>query len=1223
MPVIDTTRGNAGKSAPKKKRYTPPPSRSDAAQRTGARSAPPPQRPKRDPNQGRSDAASAGRKQMEKADKFKRTSPKYRKAIEDAYDTLTSDEKFELLKTAKGVEGEILRELHSGRDRNAAQSGRHDSYSDRTRELVAAFKKTPSYKEALTASRKAREDRDKDALENIDFVNETDVDKLRAAGFKPEGFLDKAMKAPTGVIASGAAVLEATARDPIGVPVKTAKQGALAIPAALGGVVQLVRDPIGTVEEGAQAFVERSTKPYSERVADIRKQGAFEYGADVAVAVAPTSAAARGVARKAGAPVVPRAAERVSGGMVKPRRGTHGVVSGAVRTAAENRRAKKLERRLVEAEAGGKPLTPLEYQSAKANRKAGRVVELPTRREGKQFRNPVRTQVAKERARGVYGLRAEQARRVGDARKVIGRLSKKEQRALYYAASLGIRTADQARELLPSLMESIRRNRAETGIVPTGSLKKVDMLPELATILDDLDGHFTAKLADAVETVRPDLLRAGAGDPSLTPRQRVLRRHSDQAATLGIERLDSESDSTFIKRVRDAASDAELASPLYFKSERFVSDHDFGSHAVGGRSAMRADRRHEGRNLAVGLQDTRPEMLARGLARNIKRAKNWDLVAGMVRKHSIPELSPPGGASIAALRQRMAELGIDPATVAFWDAGAFDAAARAERLDGGPDFEAPEGLDAQQVSNALRDAAVYPDRTLRPEQLTATRKYVAVPTAMLRELEAETAPSGFAGRAWDVTKAKTSRAMLLLSPPWLAVNVASNALLTTAATKGAALNPAHAVNTARWWHGLDPAERERIGSYIGLDVTGADSHQVRLGATTNNDFINAYRAMKAHPIWSTGMVRGRGPAIRDLNPMELMARADRSQNNAARLMLTYKLMSKEAVKRAGREMGRADRAQLKIMSHFAKPPAEALHALARDRDLLEDHATSVADALGDFATLTAAERKVIGRTTMFYGWLRFSIKLVFFTLPRNAPATTAVLAELGALQVGELREILGDDGLPWGLGQIYFGDDGHVKSIDLAKINPSGNAVLDAIRSENPRALLGVAPPLVPMLFDQLDHSAGFRDGRGSAEWRVKSRAGQYGAAPSDYDAETRARIAVDDLLSLTFPYRTAKKLTDDGTPQGDDSLLWSKRPTVYKSDGPEAKLAKDRAAFSEREESLLAELLPFLPESSRDAEFARRQAALDDGDKAKPAKTVKYFGEDSKRSKPQYFGAR
>lgn len=1032
-----------------------------------------------------------------------------------------------------------------------------------------------------------------------------------------------------GLLRTAGALIEGTVRDPVGVPSKTAKQAVAAIPAALTGVADLVQHPIKTVKEGAKEFGDRQDETYDEKLKRIRKEGGFIDAADLAMVTAGAGGAVAKAAMLGKA--AERAAVRTSGGVVTPRR-KGGVAKAYVGGALDQRRGRRLARELEEAEAGGKPMEPVRHAAAVANRDAGRTAEVVPRNAGKAQRRDI----AKRKGRGVYALKADQSARTTAAAKQLNRLSKAEKRAFYYAAALGIRTAGQARELLPTLAAKIAAERTREGIRVTGSLKKSDMLPDIEKILANPEPHFTAKLAEVVEGLRPDSIRAGREDPSLAEATTERRRYSDLADILDVRlgevpskpamrwngesweakadvpalRYIDETDAEHLARVKSVAHDERgLAEPLYFRSERYSGPTDYAARALGGMRAMKNDRTHEGRNLAVGLQDTRPAQYLTGLSRNIKRKHNWAMVADTLDAHAIRDLAPDSGTTISHLRARLHAKGIDEAGLVFWNPGVFRREAERTEPDAVDErFTNPEEADHERIADALNQSVVRAGST-PPEHLRTTSGWVAVPMAALRELERQSTPSGKVGRSIDIAKGKTSRAMLLTSPPWLAFQVVGNGLMATVASRGASLNPATWMHARRWWIDLPEEDKQRVGGILGLDSSNADLRQVKLGASTNSDLVNAYRAMKAHPVWHTGIAAGRGPSISQLNPLELMASADRAQNNAFRKVVGYSLTNREAVKRMGQEMSRVDRAQAKLVSILAKPPAEQLAAVARDRHVLEEHAEAVADWLGDYTTMSAVERTVINRAVMFYPFLRYSLRLTFYTMPAKHPAMTGLLGEIGALHADEIEAIFGSDQVFWNTGKVYFGEGGDITSIDLRRANPSLNALFDVAGSQNLGQAIGVLPPMVGWIADQLTHRSNFAD----REWRVNGTAAAYGAKGKDYGARLRARILLADAMDIYFPVREAKALTQDGV-QGDDSLLGSERPVKFKGRtrvSLQKKFSHRAETFKDENRSVVRDLIPLIPSPSRDKEAAREQAIIRRVEAAGPKKRTSkgYFG--------------
>jgi hypothetical protein len=1150
-----------------------------------------------------------------------KTTPSFRQAIRLGYKQRPVEDRQDRVAAIKAkppsqrtAEDKAVMRTHRKRSARHKKLMVSQIMNDRQREIVEAFKRSKSFADTMREVSKDRRERLGNHYDPILF--ETDAEKLRKAGFKPPGTVERLMQLPGGVMASGAAVAEATYHDPIGVPLKTGKQGVAAVTAMPASIYNLATDPVDTVEEMAEGFADRSSQPYHERVKTIRDQGALDYAADAAILTGGGSMASKLLRPNA----TPRPEKRTSGGTATPQRASSGYVVRKAQNAKDRRQGARLERELQEAEAGGVPMDAVRREAALANRKAGRVVEVVAR--DRKATKTQRHSVAVHRGQGIAQLRAELNRRLGVARKEINRLSKSEKRAFYYAAAFGIRTAEQATDLLPSLAANIRAHRESHGIQVKGSLKKSDMLPEINAILAKPDTYFTPQLAEVLENLRPESLAIGAADPSLSARTRLIRRREPQADLLAVERMDGESDADYVSRVVEAATQRGLAAPLYVRSERYAGVRDFASYALGGRRAMARDKRYTGANLREGLQATDTEVYLTGLARNIKRRKNWGMVIDLVNEHAIKSLAPAQGMPLKVLRERAVAAGVDLSGIAFLNPVALRQVAQRHESgdDAGQRFDAPEETDSLAVLRGLAEATINGDE-LPSSQLMATRGWVAVPTEVLRELERQTTPSSAGARTYDILKSKTSRAMLLAgNVPWLAFSTVGNAGMAAVASGGRALNPANWLGAARWWREMKPEDREQVSSILGLAATGADSAQPKLGAASNRHLVNAYRAFKAHPVFHTGVAAGHGPSISQLNPMELMARADHGQNHITRIVAGYSLAKRDAVRQMGEGMSHADRLQGKITGVLAKPPAEQLAALMADRNLLEDYAENIADFMGDYTTLTATERRVVNRAVMFFPFVRYSLRLLFYVMPAKHPLVTAVLAELAELTVEEYRELFGDDSLPWQLGKIYVGENGD-QSIDLRRAHPALNSLVEVLNAEQPSQLVGVLPPYAGWLYSQVASEDAFQ-GR---DWRTHGKAALYGPRATDYGVGTRARILAGDMLSIFYPYRTASTLTTEGT-QGDDSLLWDKRPTVFRGktelSKAKAKAAKAAYEFDEEHESLVRELIPLLPQPDDSLDQAKRSeriAKLEDrpaGKSKRKSKQKPYFGGGG------YFGA-
>jgi len=722
----------------------------------------------------------------------------------------------------------------------------------------------------------------------------------------------------------------------------------------------------------------------------------------------------------------------------------------------------------------------------------------------------------------------------------------------------------------------------------------------------------------------------------LAEREAALRAVREQRATL--TRREGESTADYTRRVKEAADKEGLAEPLYFPSNKYDLDTEPSNadFAPGGPKVSPAVRRYKGRNFDIGTQDTNPEVFVQGLMRNVKRKYNTKLVADTLDSVALPSY----GTTLKAtqLKHRLAEDGVDLGTVAFWNPGLFNKrlAEHDQALDDVERRELEHGNPEEFGQARTMSALVDSLRTNIPEDLDKESGWRPVPRAAFDEIMSATKPSGRAGRSYDIFKAKQSRVLLGgLNIPWLQFQVASNAILTGLATKGEAITDV--VATQRWWRKLTDEEKGEVDALLGSGAQ-ADAAQPKLGSTANGSLVNTYRAFKKSGIFDK-RIAGKGPTTRQLNPIEIMFGLDRGQNSLFRRTLMYNQIKRDAFQRMGENITRAEAAQARIQGVLRLPPEEQWRAVMRDHKAMEEHADAVADWLGDYTTYTNFERKTLARYVMFYGYLRFSLRFAFYTMPVKHPIMSAILLQMGRLQADEIRELLGGEELPWSLGKVYFDGDGRVAgiklrpdSIDLAKANPALNAVTGL--TEATQVYSPVLPPILAAATDQVLSRSLYR---GNKPWRVKGERSDYFAGFEDYDLGTRARIFGDDVASIVAPYRHGKKLTQSGQ-QGDDSMLGSARPTPPPKGRTKSSRILRRSLLADRRfdeeqsgwQEAVGELLPLLPRPSRDPEKARESAryqrARAQEEKGKPKKKPKrYFGGSSGGSRTKtkrYFGA-
>lgn len=693
-------------------------------------------------------------------------------------------------------------------------------------------------------------------------------------------------------------------------------------------------------------------------------------------------------------------------------------------------------------------------------------------------------------------------------------------------------------------------------------------MAQIDRLLKDPDKHFTPRVAQVVQDLHKQDRDVAAADPGLHPQQADLRRHAQQAETLGLRQGEfvqatknglqrihrPETAEEFTARVAKVAARKGLEKPLYFPSESIALEHhpDFSAHAVGRSRATATPKAYTGKLFREGREDTHPEVYLTGLQRSIKRKHNWNLVADTFDQNAFKGLT---NMKMGEIRKELDRRGIDPNSVSLWNPGRYrDELRTAQETSAGRHGDAEIADDefgVNHLQQAVASSAIK-DPAAVPNHLHETSGWSVVPRDAFNEIDAGTKPSGKAGRSWDILRGKQSRLMLSPNPAWNTFQVLSNAGLGAAATtaKGGFL-PVALARQARLYKRLSPEARSEVDALAG---EGASIHgqQARMGATMTVG--KRYRNLKASPVWDK-RVAGKGPTVRNLNPLEAGFAVDRWQNAHFRRAVLMQSMK--------HEVGKLD--------------AQGVEDIIKDPARAEDHAQFMNDWMGDYTTYTSRERKGIARGPMFYGFLRHSLNLVFKTIPRDHPILGSIIMELGQLQQDELEK-LGVDNLPWAKGKYYYSQGGKLHEVDLSRANPAMNALTGV---NSPSQLAGVGGPLMGALSDQAFHASGFKD----KQWSVYGKAAPYGAKAS-YFNPARGRVLLEDLLGTVPAYRTAEKATMFG-PQGDDSLLWSHRPIKHK-DKELRRADLERIEEDRRAANIAQILMPLIPRQSRDPEIAK-----------------------------------
>lgn len=628
-------------------------------------------------------------------------------------------------------------------------------------------------------------------------------------------------------------------------------------------------------------------------------------------------------------------------------------------------------------------------------------------------------------------------------------------------------------------------------------------------------------------------------------------------------------DKDFIARVRAAADQQGLPTPAFFhhQAHSVVGHADRTAGNVG--RAIAGPKESALKLFRQGRVYTGPDVLISGLAKNIKRRHQWEGVATAFEQHALPwSRSANGqGKSPGRLLEEMDKRGLNPADYTLVNMGRFHAEARSLG-------QAAEG------SNRLEVEAVDPERAAQlvqaaergdPEGQAFVKQtgMVAVPREAANELQANLRAPKVGTRIAGKVQGISSAAILGLSPSWLQMQVAANALLTGIGTHGNAKDLlANVIHGDKLLENLSPEARQHLEDSIGVGAFEGHTQTPHLGSVADRSKMLQH----VQRLGQTAVtVKGRTLHLADANPTRAMFRMDNAQNNLFRKTVLYNAAKRQAYTNLRRETGAAAAAQARVANLLRLRPGEDVSAQIdrvlhnpQEVEKLAEHTNNI---LGDYLRFTSHERNTLKPAVMFYGFLRYALKTLFYTLPVKHPIAAAIAGKVGQLHDEEIRHIFGTrDVPPWVFsrlfkynpnGSVKRNKQGQIESIDLARINPVSSPLTDIAQESQSKhgavlsPALGMLNPMAQILMDQAYARNSF-----SGKGFVVHGSAEENPAP---DLVTRGRIVLNQIGSMASPYRLAEQLTQPGT-QGDDTLLGSPRPIKYKTAGTQAQEAQRRA---------------------------------------------------------------
>lgn len=757
----------------------------------------------------------------------------------------------------------------------------------------------------------------------------------------------------------------------------------------------------------------------------------------------------------------------------------------------------------------------------------------------------------------------------------------------------------------------------------TAKAKKARIREGVATKkLERLKGNREAARIDYRRAVQKARAARADAQHELERQLNGLRAMGDAARSVrrqkakGAKLIGAEPMGDFHRHVRTARGEANTrlngggVGPRHFGEPGYYPSvpkerRRFSPFTIGGARKVKGSRAYTGKLYRAGREENSITTYTSALAQNVKRKHNWKFVADTIQAHALPWSRPEVNGKVAGLKygeidRAMAKHGIDPDSVVIMDMDAFDKRAAAlgdsagDRIIGDPRRIGPARRVSEAESElyaATRDsmmtgrAAVDRAAELEP----GAGRLVVFPKAVGDELLTSVKPSGALGRGLDVVKGKLARIMLGLSPAWLQFQVGANVIQTLLGTKSLPHEWVYA--NLKWWHELSPEQRTALEPIIGIGSFHDAIETPRMGASAQGGLVNSWRAMKAHPFWHKPRGKAmRGASVSQLNPLDTLFRLDNLENNFFRRAVLYNNLRRQAYDRMGKSMLDGQRAIDKVMGTASKDVRGTMDALINDKVALEQAAVAVKDFLGDYQTYSARERRILGRNIMFYGYLRWSLRFTFYTMPIKHPVMTSIIAQLGGLNAREVQKLLGGDELPWALGKLYFTKDGKLKEVDVSRANPFLNAVTQAKIPEKGAvrgallSALGFLPPIYTAALDVAYSKTSFKDRPVKVDSESTTRPNKAGQAITDVQA---LEIYAKEIAELAAPIRLLSRVRADGRPVSDNSLPFlHERYTTYKDRKIRLDVQKAREDLTTGER-VRNELLPFWPRPSRDPETA------------------------------------
>ncbi|MGH2761432.1 MAG: hypothetical protein ACRDLD_02440 [Thermoleophilaceae bacterium] len=372
-------------------------------------------------------------------------------------------------------------------------------------------------------------------------------------------------------------------------------------------------------------------------------------------------------------------------------------------------------------------------------------------------------------------------------------------------------------------------------------------------------------------------------------------------------------------------------------------------------------------------------------------------------------------------------------------------------------------------------------RELHDAKQEKGKKYIVVPEEALREIGAQMAPPRTAVRRLRVLGHIQSALILATSPAWFAFQLVASPFAALVAHPNPILWARAAKQVLTDWRQVPRTHRAAFRAHFGgtsTDVLMRRQTATGLEPDTVRNFSRAAEVAQKTPAGRA--LRAVGEQVKRGGPL---MKANREYEGWVRTMTALvenqKALRQPRVKSFLADLAGLDRKTSLHTERLRKLSfPEQVSYYARHPEAAEEIARGVRDTLGDWVTLSSRERG-LAAVTVFYPFLRFSLRWAFVSLPRRHPIKAMILLNLAQQNAQELEELLG--GPPslftkYGLAVTHSGQEGEpIKAIDTARFNPGANALIEAIGGgSRDMNLATLARPLQPAIGTALAAVGGY-----------------------------------------------------------------------------------------------------------------------------------------------------